>query len=56
MPTTDDPDTFRKRWNSHIDELESLKLSLPPDRFEDVDVVIEEAKELVDAGATNMTE
>ena len=54
MTTTDDPDEFKRKWNSHIDELEALKLSVPFDQIENVDELIEDAKELVEAGAENV--
>ncbi len=54
MPSTNDPDEFERKWNSHIDELELLKLSLPVDAMDDVDAVIEEAKALVEQGAEHV--
>lgn len=54
MPSTTDPEKFERKWNSHIDELELLKHSLPVDAMDDVDAVIEEAKALVEQGAEHV--
>lgn len=54
MPTATDPEHFRERWYSHIDELQKLKQSLPVEQFDDVDAVIEDAKELVEDGTENV--
>lgn len=49
--TTSDPQKFRDRWNSYIDDLDGIKSNLPQERFSDVNELKEELKELVDLAA-----
>lgn len=61
MATTDDPDKFESRWNSHIEQLKGLKQSMSLEQFEDgmnddLDEHIEELEEIVEATADNFRE
>lgn len=56
MTTTDDPDVFRRRWTEHINELERLKFSLPPEHFDDVDEAKEILEEKIGIAADNFEE
>lgn len=47
MTTTTDTAEFERKWNDHIDELEKLKHSLPPEKFDELDQHTWELKELV---------
>lgn len=48
---TSDPEEFRKRWYSHIEDTEGIKSNLPQERFDEVDELQEEFKELIDLAA-----
>jgi hypothetical protein len=53
MSSTDDPEKFKKRWNSHIDQLNRLKLSVPADEWERLTDAQKELKKLVEEAAEN---
>lgn len=55
MASTDDPEKFKKRWNSHIKQLERLKLSVPASEMERVEEAQEELREIVALAAENGT-
>ena len=49
--TTQDPELFRDRWNSHIDELAALGWSVEPDDISRLTELQDELKTLVDSAA-----
>lgn len=51
MTTTDDPEVFRRRWHNHIEQIENLKQTLDPDRFDELDESLDEIHDLVDDAA-----
>jgi len=61
MSKSSDAEKFEKRWNSHIDELEKLGMTMSVEQFEEGDYEevkehIEELKELVSKTAEELTE
>lgn len=46
MATTNDPEHFTRRWDAHIDELDSLKHSLHPDEWDELEECQETLKRL----------
>jgi len=61
MSKTSDAEKFEERWNSHIDELEKLGMTMSLEQFEEGDYEevkehIEELKELVSKTAEELTE
>ena len=50
---TQDPEVFRDRWNSHIDELASLGMSIDAESISTLRELQDELRELVDEGASN---
>jgi hypothetical protein len=53
MSTTYNAAEFRRKWHNHIDQLEALKLALPPEQMDEVDEVIFQASKLVNDAAEN---
>ena len=61
MSKTSDAEKFEERWNSNIDELEKLGMTMSLEQFEEGDYGevkehIEELKELVSKTAEELTE
>jgi hypothetical protein len=51
MPTTDDPELFRERWHDHVEELENLKHTLDPSRWDELQETLDDVHDLVDDAA-----
>lgn len=56
MVSTDDPEVFRERWHSYIDDMERLKQTLHPDRWDELDEPLEDLHDLVDEAADEWEE
>lgn len=48
MPRTTDPETFKGAWEAHVSELSGLKMTLPPEKFDELDELQEELRDLID--------
>lgn len=44
---------YRESWESHAEDLTRLKWNLPPERHEEVDALIDEAKDLIADATAN---
>lgn len=51
MPSTDDPEEFRERWHSHVEELELLKHTLHPDDWDGLEDAMNALHDIVDDAA-----
>lgn len=51
MTTTDDADKFEQRWKNHINDLERLKSSLPPEEWDPIDEAIDNLDDVVEEAA-----
>jgi predicted HAD superfamily Cof-like phosphohydrolase len=56
MPTTNDPELFRDRWHSHVEEIEALKMSLDPEDFDELEEHLDGLHDLVDDAADEVAE
>lgn len=54
--TADDVEEFKRRWNSHVDDIQRLGMSLPPEKISEMREVQEDLRELVEAAAENVEE
>lgn len=53
MTTTDDPERFRKAWDNHVEELEAVKQTLHPDKWDELDEHTDAIRDLIDHAADN---
>lgn len=51
MTTTDDPELYESRWNSHINELHKIGMSLPPEKISELNETIDDLEALVEVAA-----
>lgn len=58
MPTTDDPEEFRRQWYSQIESLRSLLHTVPPteENREKLEEAQDNLKDLVEEGVKAMEE
>lgn len=54
MPTTEDTELFAERWNEHINELNKIGFSLPPEKIPELRDALEDLEDLVEVAAENM--
>lgn len=56
MNTTEDPEEFRSRWHSYIEEIEKLKSTLHPDDWDELDEAMDNLHDIVDDAADDYQE